>query len=391
MKNNNIDDKNVLPKSLLKFFICCILPGFWPQIIVWAILAMLVSFDSVLFPNYQKWLVSLLENDIPAEMTWLQYILPTIILIVALNMMITISALIKNTIASHWQNKIHNKISEVLTEYTQSQSLGFWAGRMPGKVNRQMDFIIEMPVVFNSLWLAICLILTIIINSGALFSVNLYVAIIFVFTFIFRVIFAWKMRKPIKQATQEKTDAWSSFAGKLMDSLSNYQIVKSFAGQKREKKYMVEPRKNLIEKRLKFAFLNRIFYGIPGILWDLLFGTTLFFCAMLYFRGEITIAKIVFTTSIYFQVMGAISQVINMLPDIIDKVGSANKAYSELVVPLDVYDNENAKSLKVTHGKIEFKNVSFKYRNKYILRDLSLTIKPGERIGIVGPSGAGIL
>jgi ATP-binding cassette subfamily B multidrug efflux pump len=87
--------------------------------------------------------------------------------------------------------------------------------------------------------------------------------------------------------------------------------------------------------------------------------------------------------------MGTIGGLINQIPDIVDQIGSASKSYKELVAPVKITDIENAKELKVKHGKIEFKNISFKYRRKNVLTDLNLVIKPGERVGIVGASGAG--
>lgn len=70
-------------------------------------------------------------------------------------------------------------------------------------------------------------------------------------------------------------------------------------------------------------------------------------------------------------------------------MGSAKKSYDELNIDLAVRDAENAPDLIVTHGKIEFKNVWFKYKRKWVLRDFNLTIQAGERVGLVGPSGAG--
>ena len=102
-----------------------------------------------------------------------------------------------------------------------------------------------------------------------------------------------------------------------------------------------------------------------------------------------TIADIVFTIGVFFSVMGAIGGLINQIPDIIDKVSSASKSYKELVGTVEVADIDNAPNILVTHGAIEFKNVSFKYRKKYVLRDFNLKIKSGERVGIVGLSGAG--
>lgn len=231
--------------------------------------------------------------------------------------------------------------------------------------------------------------MTIVINSGMLFRVNLYVAIMFLFAFAFRVWYAWVLRKKLKTASETKAAAQSTLSGKLVDSLSNYAIVKSFSGAKREAKYLEPHREKKIKTHLHFAFLNRLFWGVPGALWSVFFGGTLFFCSMLYFRGEMTIADIVFTIGVYFSVMGTIGGLINQIPDIVDQIGSASKSYRELVAPVKITDVENAKELKVPHGKIEFKNISFKYRRKNVLANLNLVIKPGERVGIVGASGAG--
>lgn len=58
-------------------------------------------------------------------------------------------------------------------------------------------------------------------------------------------------------------------------------------------------------------------------------------------------------------------------------------------IPLGITDIENAPDLVVTHGKIEFHNVWFRYKRKWILQNFNLTISAGERVGLVGASGAG--
>ena len=124
-------------------------------------------------------------------------------------------------------------------------------------------------------------------------------------------------------------------------------------------------------------------------MWDIAFGITMLLCVILFSNGNILVSEIVFTMSVFFNVMGMISRIIGQIPDVVEKLGSAKKSYDELNVELSVRDVENAPDLMVSHGKIEFKNVWFKYKRKWVLRDFNLTIKPGERVGLVGPSGAG--
>ena len=385
----NKNNATLLPKSLWKFYLKYALPGHWWTILIWALFTLAVTFDSVLFPFYQKWLVATLEIPVPEGMSWLQHILPTIILIVVLDLIIMSCNLLRWVFFQRWGPYVENKVSVILTDYTQSQSMSWWVSRLPGKVNSQMNYIQNITGIMRILWWSVCSIIMICINSGMLFRVNFYVAVMFMFAFAFRVWYAWILRKKLKTASETKASAQSTLSGKLVDSLSNYAIVKSFSGAKRERKYLEPHREHKIKTTVHFAFLNRLFWGVPGALWSVFFGGTLFFCSMLYFRGEMTIADIVFTVGVFFAVMGAIGGLINQIPDIIDQISSASKSYKELVAPVSITDVDDAEDLKVTHGKIEFKNVSFKYRRKNVLNNLTLTIKPGERVGIVGMSGAG--
>ena len=159
------------------------------------------------------------------------------------------------------------------------------------------------------------------------------------------------MRNRVKKASEAASGANSSLTGKLIDSFSNYSIVKSFAGADKERKILSVPREKRISTQMYSRYTMRLFWAVPGLLWDLLFGATILFCCLLYQRGEITVSEIVFTISVYLQVMGAVSNLINRFPDIIDRLAAAKKAYRELVVPLSIVDKEHAKKLKVNRGE----------------------------------------
>jgi len=222
-----------------------------------------------------------------------------------------------------------------------------------------------------------------------LFAINKYVAYLFVFAIFFRFLYAWKLRKKVKKASEDLSAANSQLSGKIVDSFSNYTIVKSFSGAHKEQQALKNPRMEKIQKTIYSRYTMRLFWGIPGILWDLLFGATILFSCFLYQKGQMAVSEIIYAITVYLAVMGRIGYIVNRFPDIIDVVASAKKAYKELIVPLDIVDKDNAKNLVVKSGKIEFRNVFFRYRKRYILKDLSLTINPGERVGIVGASGAG--
>ncbi|MBR3148225.1 MAG: ABC transporter ATP-binding protein [Alphaproteobacteria bacterium] len=383
-------DITSFPKSIWGFYWKYGIANYKFLLITW-MLAVLVMYSSgIIWPNFQRWIVALFEHPIPDGMSFIEYALPTVIIITFLNMAMTTTEAIRETISGHLWPNLSRQMSEILTTYTHKQSMAFWTGKMSGSINQQINYIISgFNGGFSELWMCVGRLMVIMVNGVLLFAINKWVAYLFVFSLFFRIIYAYFMRKRVKKASEEASGANSALTGKLVDSFSNYSIVKLFAGAEKEQKTLQEPRIKTVNAQIYSRYTMRLFWVVPGILWDLMFGATILFCCLLYQRGQMAVSEIVFTISVYLEVMGAIDTLINRFPDIIDKTASAKKAYKELVVPFDIVDKENAKPLRIKKGVIQFKNVYFKYINKYVLKDLSLEIKPGERVGIVGMSGAG--
>ncbi len=378
-----------LPKSLWRFYLRYSVRGSIGAIVAWAVFFFIVSMDGVLFPNFQRWFIALFENPVPSGMTFIEYAWPTIVMIVSLLLLIDVSMLFRDVFYSRWGPLVQNRIWIKLSDYVYNQSMSFWTGRMAGKVHTQIMYVAKGVDAVIDFWRLTCLLVVVLINVGLIFSINTYVAIMFGIVFAMRAIYSWIMIKPMNRAAKEYSSSTSEVSGKSVDSISNFSIVKLFAGALHEKKYLDPARNNQIKQYKRKSFVQRWFWGFPMVLWDICYGVTLFLSVWLYMRGEITVAEIVFTNSVFFTVMGTIGQLVNQIPNITDVLGSAVRAYEELVVPVDVMDANNAPDLQVTCGEIEFRNVSFKYKRKWVLRNFNLKISCGERVGVVGASGAG--
>ncbi len=379
-----------LPKSLLRFYMKYVGRWYWWLIGIWAVLTLVRQFNGVLQPLIQGWVVAIFETPTPVGQTLLEYALPTIILITVLNMIVTTCGVLSGWLTSHWGPNVYRHFSEALTDYVHGQSMGFWVGRMAGSVQSQMGQIASGFDVLELVWRSICRVLILFVNGTLLFSVNKWVAWAIIGMLVLRVIYSVFLTKPLKQAAKARASVISKLSGKIVDSISNYSLVKLFARRKfEETEHLAPTRTERIKAVQRYRYCERWFFFAPGLMYDLLFGAVILLCVFLYSRGEVTVAGIVMTISVFFHMIGAISMLIDVIPIAIDKWSTATRAYEELVKPIEVSDAENAPDLIVMHGRVEFKNVSFKYRRKWVLQDLNLIIKPGERVGIVGPSGAG--
>jgi len=383
------DYNKKLPKSLWQFYFKYAMRGHWPLMIGYAILFMCVMSDGVLFPNYQRWFIALFEQTPPAGQSFVEFALPTILFITGLVILRNVCSILSGMLHGRWQPIISNQISDVLNDFVQHQSMSFWTGRMAGKINSQINYVSQsFNVIINFLEI-FGFMLMILINVGLILEINSYVALIFSAVFVFRLVYGFVLMEPMSNSAKTASEENSSLAGKIVDSISNYSVVKLFAAADAEREYLKPARKKTIKTRIYSFFIQRWFWGLPNFVWDIAFGITMLLCVILFSNGNILVSEIVFTMSVFFNVMGMISEIIEQIPDMVEKLGSAKKSYDELNVELSVRDVENAPDLMVSHGKIEFKNVWFKYKRKWVLRDFNLTIKPGERVGLVGPSGAG--
>ena len=378
-----------LPKSLWRFYFKYGIRGHWPLLIAWAVVYLLTGAQELFWPISQRWTVAIFEADVPAGMTLLEHAMPTIIAILVIFIVIDLVMLLSGALSARWRPIVQNQISEVLNDYVHSQSMRFWTGGMSGKVFSQINYVARGFRVIDNFWRVFSVLIIICINAGMIFQINKYIALLFALSFVLRFAYSWAMVKPMNRTAQDASTADSTLSGHTIDSLSNYYIVKLFAGAKSEREHLKEPRKKQIKTSIDASFMQRMFWGVPMILWEVFYAAVLVICCILFTNGNIKISDVVFTISVYMTIMGLIGYIVRGIPDIVDMLSSASRAYKELNQPIDVMDVENAEPLVVSHGRIEFKNVFFKYKNKYVLRDLNLVIKPGERVGLVGASGAG--
>ncbi|MCL2339241.1 MAG: ABC transporter ATP-binding protein/permease, partial [Proteobacteria bacterium] len=414
------------PKTLLGFYARFGLRPFARVLLLWAFLFFAVEFVSgVIFPLMQKWFIALFENHSDIATMWHS----ALILVGAY-----IGVFVVQDIFSLWQDslrtkfgqEVQNSMGQRLLDYTNSQSMSFWTNRMPGKINQQINYIFGgfgMVDNFFSIFIAVVIM---VLNTYLVLSINKWVALILLVALLFRLVFGIFLVRPMNKASKTASESSSHLAGKIMDSISNYSIIKLFVGAKTEREHLQPVRKKSINDRLRAGLMQRIFWGGQNIVWDVLFGVTMLFCVKLFIAGSMKVSEIVFTINIYFAIMAYVGMIVRQIPQMSNVMGSAHQSYKELIKPIEVEDVPNAPDLRVSHGKIEIRGLTFKYKRsapktedenggaglsqtrlnkkatlgqgrptkklrapKIVLDDLNLIIKPGEKVGLVGGSGAG--
>jgi ATP-binding cassette subfamily B protein len=179
-------------------------------------------------------------------------------------------------------------------------------------------------------------------------------------------------------------------SGDLTDIVSNIGLVRAFGAASREQERLsAKIGDEMQAQRASLRSLERLrlFHAIT------VFGVTagvLLWSVELWRRHEISTGDVVLTTTLGFTVLHASRDFAMAMVDMVQQFAKLGEAVQVLGLPHEMQDAPEAKPLVIARGDISFRNVSFSYPNqKNVLKDFSLDVPGGQKIGLVGRSGAG--
>src|SRR5690606_33632543 len=192
------------------------------------------------------------------------------------------------------------------------------------------------------------------------------------------------------KVSQEQADARSVMTGRVVDSYANIQTVKLFSHAKREASYAREGMEDFLVTVHQMMRLVTNLYTLLILSNSILLFVVGAISIQLWLAGVVSVGGVAIAISLVLRLWGMSQWIMWEVSALFENVGTVQDGIRSISLPRLVDDKPNAKELVVTRGEIAFDNVRFHYgKKKSVLNGLSLTIKPGEKVGIVGRSGAG--
>ncbi|MDB5539858.1 MAG: multidrug transporter ATP-binding protein [Devosia sp.] len=192
------------------------------------------------------------------------------------------------------------------------------------------------------------------------------------------------------KVAEAQADARSLMTGRIVDSYTNIATVKLFSHSHREEAYAHEAMDQFmgtVHKQMRmFALLQIV---IP------LMNNILLFAVMAvginqWLNGSMTPGAIAVATALVLRFQGMSQWVMWEMSQLFENIGIVRDGISSISLPRVVADPPGAKPIGRVKGDIRFEDVSFHYGKKAgVIQHLDLAIRPGEKIGLVGRSGAG--
>lgn len=289
--------------------------------------------------------------------------------------------------------KIRTDIKRDVLEYTKKHSYNFYinhfAGNIVNKINDLGNGWGDIMKLIMQMFGAVILF----ISTFSFFSVvhSGFTAICLFWMTIHLGICFFRMKRWNK-ISEEASEANSVLVGKTIDSVSNYSNVKSFAGEKQENGFLLPFFMGKLKKdRTRGITIHRDYMFLGVICVAILHLPIFALMVYLYQKGVISVSDIVF-------VMAAVDMVSDITYDLGDDITSLTEYHGQVKqalwvtsTPIEIKDAPSAPSLKISNAEIDFKEVGFCYegRKKELFKKFNLSVKSGEKVGVVGYSGAG--
>jgi len=194
----------------------------------------------------------------------------------------------------------------------------------------------------------------------------------------------------MKEIATVQADARSTMTGRIVDSYTNISTVKLFAHSQRELDYAQGSMKKFLKTVYRqMRMVTCLIISVDAINYLLLVSIAAT-SVMLWLDASVTIGAIAVGISIALRVQGMSKWIMWEVSSLFENIGTVVDGINTVANDVEVKDVPNAKQLAISEGAIEFNQVDFNYGDdKAVFDQLNLTIKPGEKIGIVGRSGSG--
>ena len=194
----------------------------------------------------------------------------------------------------------------------------------------------------------------------------------------------------MRDISMRQADTRSTMTGRVVDSYTNINTVKLFSHAGREASYARASMQDFLgtvhgQMRLVTQFHALIYFNNCLVVF-MVAATAIW----LWLGAAVSVGAIAVATALALRLNGMSQWIMWEVSSLFENIGIVHDGMAMMTIPHSVTDDADAKPIAVAKGGIEFDNIRFHYgKQSGVIENLSLTIKAGEKIGLVGRSGAG--
>ena len=287
---------------------------------------------------------------------------------------------------------LRRRVRNSLYRYLQSHSPRYFMGSFAGSLANRIAEVsmgvnhVLWNVMFDfwpvTVTLAVSLVLLGQVHGGLATALGLWAA--------GYIVVSYRLARRCRTYARAFAAARSTVSGKIVDAVTNVMSSKLFARMDHERDYL----SRYLDQEVAAA--RRTFWFMERMRWFQFIATLALQVGMigvaadLWLAGDITVGAFAMVASLLLLVINDIRNLSRRFLEFFEYIGNVTDGVGIIIRPHEVTDAPRARELQVPRGEIRFESVDFAYPGgTEVFRGLTLTIRPGERVGLVGFSGSG--
>ncbi|MCS6829919.1 MAG: ABC transporter ATP-binding protein [Armatimonadota bacterium] len=282
------------------------------------------------------------------------------------------------------RNRLHEKLMRQSVRYHHDHKTGDQMSRVMGDVDTLQEVVING--VDNIVGNALSLIWV----AGIIVWLNWKVGTLTLLPLAVVAVMVWFFNLRVKGLYRAIRDRLGDLSAKLQENLLGVLVVKAFAREAYEQERFQQVNAEYTHTSLKGVKVRSVYF--PGVMTVGFLSNIAMIGAGAYFvlKGEFTIGGLVAYRGYWWQLFAPVFSLAQVNEMIQRAIAAASRVFEVIDAHEEVTDAEGAIVLDTVNGHIRFDRVSFAYTpDRPILQEVSFEVLPGQRIGIVGPSGTG--
>ena len=385
------EDKGPPPSGLIKF-ICFYTRGLWKFLLALGLLNSTIAVGEALFficlGQLVDWTTASSRFDFMQEHGTKLAMMLTIAGVILPIASILHSLLLHQSVSSNYTMQIRWQVHR----YLLNQSLSFFSDEFAGRVaNKVMQTALAVrTAVLKLIDVAIHLLVYIATMLWMLSSASLWLCVPLGIWLVLYSAALFFFIPRLRKTAASQADTRSDMVGRIVDSYANIATVKLFGGKGREAIYAQKAMGDFIGSEYKALRILTLFDVSVQLMNYTLLIALIMTSLWLWAAYLITPGVIAIAVAIAIRMINMSRWIMWEVGAIYENIGTVYDGMQTISKPLTLKDPKDPKPMSGFNDKIEFRDLSFAYNDgPVVIHNFNLTIKKGERVGIVGPSGAG--
>ena len=378
-------------KLIISYFIPHVKKYKWSFLI--AFLAYGIGFIgiSVITPLFYREIVDVItgaEDRIAVAHSVIMFVVAIGVTIVLYNIMLRMADYAMVYSQSNILRELHNHAFKKLMDHSYQFFANTFQGSLVAKARRYVHAfeVLHDSIVF-SFWHIIVQLTGVLVVLFLL--APLVAGFLVVWCVFFFLITIWLVQKKRPYDLKEAA-ADSRVTARLADAVTNVLNIKMFASRAREMFSFAKVTDTEERARRKAQYFNNVIMIIQASLWAVLEVGGIYFVIVLWINGDVSAGTVVLVQTYIAVVFGSMWELGRAITNSMKALSNASEMVEIFETPLGVIDQENTEVCKIEKGRVAFESISFAYgEGAAVFENFSLTIKAGEKVGLVGHSGVG--